>query len=56
MPHATDGNAEDRRVFEIMPALANAGLHRHIKDLTHVRMGLDARKRTNVGGKASVSR
>ena len=33
---------EDRRVFEIMPAPANAALHRYIKDLAHVRMELDA--------------
>jgi hypothetical protein len=28
---------EDRRVFEILPAPANAALHRYIKDLAHVR-------------------
>ena len=37
-----DANAEDRRVFEIMPEPANAALHRYIKDLAHVRMELDA--------------
>ena len=29
-------------MFEIMPAPANAALHRYIKDLAHVRMKLDA--------------
>ena len=44
--NAADGDAdtEDRRVFEIMPAPANAALHRYIKDLAHVRMELDALK------------
>lgn len=29
--------AEDRRIFEIMPALANPALHRYIKDLAALR-------------------
>ena len=33
---------EDRRVFEIMPAPANAALHRYIKDLAHEQMELAA--------------
>jgi len=36
---AADG---DRRMFEIMPAPANAALHRYIKDLARVRMDLAA--------------
>ena len=42
--NTADADAEDRRVFEIMPAPANAALHRYIKDLAHVRMELDALK------------
>ena len=41
---AADADAEDRRVFEIMPAPANTALHRYIKDLAHVRMEVDALK------------
>ena len=38
---AADADAdENRREYEIMPAPANAALHRYIKDLTHVRMEL----------------
>jgi hypothetical protein len=33
----TAAAADDRRVFEIMSAPANAALHRYIKDLAHVR-------------------
>ena len=33
---------ENRREYEIMPAPANAALHRYIKDLAHVRMELAA--------------
>ena len=36
------GGEDDRRVFEIVPSLANATLHRYIKDLTYVRMELAA--------------
>ncbi|KAI9453146.1 hypothetical protein BJY52DRAFT_1290476 [Lactarius psammicola] len=35
-------DAEDRRVFELMPAPANATLHRYIKDLARVRIDLAA--------------
>ena len=42
--NTADADAEDRRVFEIMPAPANAALHRYIKDLAHVRMEFDALK------------
>ncbi|KAF8257945.1 hypothetical protein EI94DRAFT_1791385 [Lactarius quietus] len=38
-----DADADgDRRMFEIMPAPANAALHRYIKDLARVRMDLAA--------------
>ena len=46
VPDKPDPNAneEDRRVFEIMAAPANAALHRYIKDLEHVRTELAALK------------
>ncbi|KAI9442759.1 hypothetical protein H4582DRAFT_1930758 [Lactarius indigo] len=37
-----DAAAEDRREFELMPAPANAALHRYIKELARVRMDLAA--------------
>jgi len=37
-----DGGSEDDRTFEIMPAPANAVLHRYIRDLARVRMDLAA--------------
>lgn len=37
-----DAAEGDRRVFELMPAPANAALHRYIKDLARVRMDLAA--------------
>jgi hypothetical protein len=36
-PNAKAAADEDRRVFEIMPAPANATLRRYVKDLAHVR-------------------
>jgi hypothetical protein len=41
----TDSNSDanvDRRVFEIMPAPADAALHRYVKDLAPVRMEISA--------------
>jgi len=46
-----DEDAQDRRVFELMPLPANTTLHRYIKDLARVRMDLAAMQAGEAEGK-----